>query len=152
MRIILCLFTIFSLTLIGVESSTAGQKQSLVGNLKNPDLVTGCQCYVEFSKPSRNTDGVIFVSSAFDRETWMNIDGIDTRLQFVSETKSSGKVRVRSRHTERYAAGDITVEILFIVTSVKRDGEGETIRHSATIKVRKGSRLQIVRGKGVCGC
>ena len=94
----------------------------------------------------------MFVSSAGDRETWMNIDGIDTKLQFVSETKSKGGVRVGSRYTERYAAGDIIVDILFIVTSVKRDGYGETTRFSATFKVRKGSRLQVVKGSGLCGC
>jgi hypothetical protein len=152
MRVILCLSTILSVMLCVIESSTAGQNKGLVGNLKNPDLIMGCQCYSVFGKPSRNPSGEIFVSSAGDRETWMNIDGIDTRLQFVSETKSKGEVRVGSRYTERYAAGDITVEILFIVTSVKRDGYGETTRFSATFKVRKGSRLQVVKGSGLCGC
>lgn len=158
MRVILSFCAIFFIMLGGVFASTATQKRGLVGKLKNPNLPVsgGCSCSFYFHK---NLTGEMFTSGSANGDAWMNIDGIDTKLNFVSETKptrtdSRGGDRVGSRHWEKYAAGDITVDVLFIATDVcgpkglHCEGEGYT----AIFKVRKGNRTQVVRATGGCGC
>ncbi|MDQ3819882.1 MAG: hypothetical protein M3362_19715 [Acidobacteriota bacterium] len=156
MRAILSLCALCFVMLAGIVASTATQKRVLVRNLKRPDVVNGCGCYFSFPRDQR---GTMFASGAAERDTWMNIDGIDTKLNFVSETEptktgSRGGERVGSRHTEKYAAGDITVDVLFIATQVcgPRDLHCEDTGYSAIFKVRKGNRTQVVRATGGCGC
>lgn len=156
MRLLLC--SLIALLLCGLPSSVAAQKRSLVGAIKNKDAVSGCGCYFYFGRYLTRTSREIFASDT-DEDAWMNIDGADTKLKFVSRTEPSrvdrrGAPRVGSRSTEKYAAGDITVEILFIVTAVctPKDPQCEGTGYAAVFKVRKGRRSQVVRANGGCGC
>lgn len=98
-------------------------------------------------------------ASGEDESAWMNIDGVDTNLKFISRKEPSRVnrregLRAGSRYTERYGAGDITVDILFIVTEVcaPQDPHCESTGYAAVFRVRKGGRTQDLRSNGACGC
>lgn len=159
MRIPLCSLIALLVLLGGGLSPLAIQKRNLVGPLKNGDVVSGCGCYFNFGTNSSRLSKEVFVSGG-EEDTWMNIEGVDTKLKFISRTKptgtdSSGALRVGSRHTAKYAAGDVTVDVYYIVTSVcpRRPVEPcESTEYLATFRVRKGRRIQVVRANGTCGC
>jgi hypothetical protein len=119
-RITNTLFLIAAVALISV-GSTFGQKRNLVGNLK---FKTGSACgvYLKFVGQSAYSSKEIFYSSLADQnDTWMNIDGKDVRLKFISVTEPTkpdgdGGELIGSRTTEKYAAGNINVEIVFTVS------------------------------------
>lgn len=88
------------------------------------------------------------------KDALMNIDGRDVRLRFVSETKPKGKVKLGSRYTSRYQSGDVTVDVVQIITWLcpPKDDSCEVTKYSVTLTVKKGNRTQVVRGVGECGC
>lgn len=159
-QIINTLFLIAVVALISV-GSTFGQKRKLVGNLK---FKTGWACAIslKFAGQSADSSKEIFNSSLVDQnDTWMNIDGKDVQLEFVSRSKPTkpdgkGGELIGSRTTEKYAAGNINVEIVFTVRWLCPNdsvAEGcESIIYTAVFKVRKGKRRQTVRAEGIAGC
>lgn len=158
MRIKLCSLTVLLVMLCGSSLSLALQKRNLVGAIKNQSLVGGCGCYFYTGRRMTKASKEIFASGE-DESAWMNIDGVDTKLKFIRRTEQSsvdrrGAPRVGSRSTEKYAAGDITVDILFIVTDVcaPQEPQCESTGYAVIFKVRKDSRTQVVRGNGACGC
>lgn len=122
MRIIAC-FLAALLVIQGAELSPhARQKRKLVGPLKNKNVKSGCGCYFYFGRRLTTSSKEIFASGD-EEAAWMNIDGVDMKLKFVSRTEdnktdSRGNIKVGSRSTERYANGDVTVDVLYIVTAV----------------------------------
>lgn len=84
----------------------------------------------------------------------MNIEGRDVKLTLARKMDPRGRERVGSRSTRRYLADDISVEATYIATKVcKRDDEScESTYYSATLVVKKGARVQVVKAVGGCGC
>lgn len=144
------------LTLGGVAF---GQRSKLVGNI-NRETDGGCGYFFSFAEQSVKSPNLMFYSSAGDEtDTWMNIDGEDVQLKLVSRTdpakrNARGAELVGSRTTEKYAARNITVEIILRVAwrCPKSDENCESIGYDAIFKVRKGALRQILRAKGISGC
>ncbi len=160
MRVPLCSLIALLVIFAGGLSPLAIQKRNLVGPIKNENLVSGCGCYFYFGRYMTRSSKEVFASGAAEEDAWMNIDGVDTKLKFVSRTEptgtdSRGNLKVGSRHTEKYAVGDVTVDVVYIVTEVcprRPVGPCEATGYSATFRVRKGRRVQVVRANGACGC
>ena len=136
-----------------------GQQRKLVGNIKH-ETGGGCADFYHFAGQSTDSSKEMFYMSAGDEnETWMNIDGQDVRLKFVSRTKptkpdDSGGQLVGSRTTEKYIARNIRVEIIFTVSQLCAVDQPncESVGSRAIFKVRKGARRQTVRAEGMFGC
>lgn len=155
----LLLLAIFALFITGVVMGQPRSKRKLVENLKR-EAGSGCAGYFTFAGQSPYSPQIMFFESMGDEnDTWMRIDGKDTQLKFVSRSEPTkvgahGEVRIGSRETEKYVAENISVEIIFTVTWVcpKSNESCESTGYSAIFKVRKGSRREIVRSKGIFGC
>ena len=158
MRRTIILIAFFTFILAG---NAFGQKRNLVGNLKSK-IGTACGVFLSFAGQSANSSKEVFYSSAGDEnDTWMNIDGKDVQLKFISRTEptktdKSGGEAVGSRTTEIYSARNITVKIVFTVSWLcvpETPAEGcESVGYTAIFKVKKGKRRQTVRAKGIFGC
>lgn len=145
-----------ALFLLGASAGSPAQRKGMVGILAMSSSADGCGCYFSFNKADDRARRLIFFASHEDsgNDAWMNIDGSDTRLSLVRETKPKGGIKVGSRFTSRYASGDVTVDMVRVVTWVcpPRDEGCEIAKYSTTFTVRKGGRTQIVRAVGSCGC
>ncbi len=151
------LITFFVATvMLGASIFASAQQKKLVGNLDNNDRADGCGCYASFNEANDEARRFIFFSSDEDNDNdaWMNINGRDTKLRLVKETKPKGKWKRRSRFTDRYSAGDVTVDVLRVVTRVcpPRDEGCEVTDFATTFTVKKGNRTQVVRAVGSCSC
>jgi hypothetical protein len=122
--------------LFGTSALASAQERRLVGSLNRDINNPGCYFYFANRR-------LMFYDSD---ETWMNIDGRDVRLSLVKQTRPKGRMRTGSRSTKSYSAGDITVDIVEVITKFS-----SISNLSATFTVRKGNRTQVVRGTGVCG-
>jgi hypothetical protein len=142
------------LVLLGASVIASAQQRNMVGILRMSSSADGCGCYFSFNKVDDKARRLMFFASNQDMGIWINIDGRDTRLRLVRETKPKGRIRVGSKFISHYAAGDLTVDLVQIATWVcpPRDEGCEITKYSATFTVRKGSRTQIVRAVGSCGC
>lgn len=134
------IFSLSLLLVLFVPLVVSAQQKKLIGTLdssmagNNP----GCSYFV-----GRR---LIFVLDAING-TWMNIDGREVTLTLVKATRPKGRSKVGSRSTERYMSGDITVDIVHVITKL-----GEWVSDmSATFTVRKGNRTQVVIAIGQCG-
>lgn len=89
-----------------------------------------------------------------EQNAWMNIDGRDIKLRKVRSIDPRGKERKGSRSSRKYTAGDVDVLIERVTTGVcaPNDESCESTEYSATITVTKGSRRQIIKVTGGCGC
>ena len=158
MRIILCFLGSLILIQDAGPTPPAIPKRNLVGPIKNENIGTGCGCYFYFGRHMTRSSMQVFATA--EEDGWMNIDGVDTKLKFISRTEptrtdSAGALRVGSRNTEKYAAGDVTVDALYVVTGVcpsKPREPCESTDYAATFRVRKGRRIQVIRANGACGC
>jgi hypothetical protein len=154
-------FVRFALGTIVILSTVSGQtasKRGLVANLKNNAVADGCGCYFQFRGTPQNAERYIFFSSIEDdgKTAWMNIAGHDVKLTLTKEVGLKGKEeeRVGSRSRATYRAGDVTVAGTYVVTKVcdPNDENCESTQYAATFSVRKGSRSQVVKAVGSCGC
>lgn len=152
----LLLLTVLIIILV---STTFAQRRKLVGNLKLKDT-PACADYYHFAGQSFDSPELMFYMSAGnEEETWMNIDGKDVRLKFVSKTKptkldGAGGESIGSRTTEIYSAPGITVKITFTVSWICEGNVDncEAVGSMAIFKVTKGKRRQTVRAAGMFGC
>ena len=153
------LFTSCMLLTIVILGSVSGQtasKRSLVARLKNNAVADGCGCYFQYRGAPGNRIYYLFFSSIEDEEktAWMNIEGRDVKLTLAKKTDPRGRVRVGSRSTRRYVADDISVEATYVASKVcpRNDESCESTDYYATLVVRKGAQVQVVKAVGGCGC
>lgn len=153
------LFVVLILSLLTIQTVLSVQApQRLVGNLKDNSLIGGCGCYFQFRGTPKRADRYIFFSDIVDddKTAWMNIAGRDVKLKLQKESGPLGtdRERVGSRSTVRYASGDITVNGTYVVTKEcdPDDENCESTQYNVTFVVRKGTRSQVVKAKGSCGC
>lgn len=155
---ILLKFTLVSIATLGAVLGQTSSKQGLVGNIRNRAVVDGCGCYFRFRGTPDSADRDMFFSSIEkDQKTaWMNIGGRDLKLTLKKEEGLRGKEqeKVGSRSKVTYQAGPITVTGTWIVTRVcdPKDENCESTQYDATFVVRKGTRSQVVKAVGSCGC
>lgn len=150
-----CMF--LTIVVLGTVSAQSASKRSLVANLKNNAVADGCGCYFKFRGTPRNAELYVFSSSIDDEKTaWMNIGGRDVKLTLEKETGLKGKEeeRVGSRSRAMYASGDITVSGTYVVTRVcdPNDESCESTQYDVTFVVKKGTKSQVVKAVGSCGC
>jgi hypothetical protein len=153
---LLASFVFLTIAVWGSVSGQQASKRSLVANLKNKAVADGCGCYFQFPGTPRNAERYLFFSSIEDDEktAWMNVAGRDVKLTLVKKTDPKGRIRVGSRLTRTYVAGDLSAEVTYIATRVcpRNDESCEVTDYSATFVVKKGGRLQAVKAVGGCGC
>jgi hypothetical protein len=147
---------LLTIVVLGSVSAQSASKRSLVANLKNNTVAEGCGCYFRFRGTPQNAQHYLFFSSIADYEktAWMNIEGRDLKLSLTRKTDPQGRARIGGRSTRRYITDDISVGATYIATRVcKRDDEScESTDYSVALVVRKGTRVQVLKAVGVCGC
>src|SRR5258708_27263200 len=110
---------LFSLVLLGAlplaANSQSARRGLQVGNIKDKSLADGCGCNLRFRGASLRSERFIFVWSIEknDKSAWMNINGKDTELKLVKSTESKRRERVGSKFSWVYAAGNLTVRIVW---------------------------------------
>ncbi len=141
----------------GTVCAQSASKRVLVANLKNNTVADGCGCYFKFRGTPRNAERYLFFSSAEEDDelsAWMNIEGRDVKLSLARTREVKRGERVGSKSTRRYVAGDTLVDATYIASKVcKRDDEHcESTEYDATIVVKKGTKSQVLKAFGICGC
>jgi hypothetical protein len=125
--------------------------QSKIGNIKNTNVVEGCSCSLQMRKTSNR---YVFLSDYEKRSAWMNIDGRDIKLSFVSTTekrRATRPARKGDRFTDRWSGGGVEVKIDYVVTApMTRDKE--YVDYGVTITITKNGKTQIAKASGNCGC
>jgi hypothetical protein len=118
------LLSLVLLLFCGADQAVFAQRAHLVGSLNNR-LIDGCGCYFSFKKANRKSGGLIFAEyhGGPTDEAWMNIDGRDVKSTVVRKVDPKGRFRIGNRFITKYAAGDIVVDMVKLVTS----GSGETV-------------------------
>lgn len=144
---------VVALIVLAGNVAASAQPGKMVGVLRMSSRADGCGCYLSFNKADDKARRLMFFESDQDMGIWINIDGRDTRLRLVRESKVK-RLKLGSRLTSQYAAGDVTVDLVKTVTWVcpPRDEGCEITKYSAVFTVRKGNRTQIVHAVGSCGC
>jgi hypothetical protein len=152
------LFAMCMLLTVGVLGTVSAQnasKPGLVANLSQNAVGEGCGCYFKFrGTPRRVERYMFFLSIEGDQElAWMNIGGRDVKLRLVTGLNRK-RERVGSRRRETYASGDITVTATYVATQVcaRNDENCESTGYDVTFLVKKGTRSQVVKASGYCGC
>jgi eukaryotic-like serine/threonine-protein kinase len=128
---------------------------SLVGIIRNAGVVDGCGCYFNpAAEQEPNSTRYVFLADMDEENAWMNIDAKDVKLRLVGRTDAPGDLKVGSRFSRRYAAGQVTVSVESVVTRVcPPDDEGcEVTDYGSTIVVTKDNRTQTIKASGGCGC
>jgi hypothetical protein len=130
-----------------------------IGNIKNDKLLEpGCGC--SFSIVNDPAHSVFLSNWGYEgnsgKAALMNIDGKDTKLQFVSSTEREiGQGRKKGdRFIEKYIARGIEVQIKYTVIGADDPTclECEGTDFDAVIAVTKDGRTQRVKASGGCGC
>ncbi len=132
------------------QSQPKPSQKSMIGYIKNEDLVDMCGCSFEHITRER---GYTFASDPENKTTWMNIDGVDINLK-LTHFSGSKRHRIGSHYLETFEADGIKVVLVKIVTRLCRpyNSECETTGYKVTLTVTKGGRTQTVKAKGQCGC
>ena len=154
---LLARYVLLSIVTLGTVSAQNASKRSLVATLENNSVADGCGCYFRFRGTPKNADRYIFFSSIDDEKAaWMNVGGRDVKLNLVKEAGLKGKEseRVGSRSGASYSSGDIKVSATYVVTRVcaQDDENCESTDYNVTFVVKKGSKSQLVKAVGSCGC
>lgn len=128
-----------------------------IGNIKNNKLLEpGCGC--SFSIVNDPAHFIFLSNLGYEgnsgKAALMNIDGQDTKLQFVSSTERIGQGwKKGDRFIEKYIARGIEVQIEYIATGpINAGGESEVTEFDAIITVNKAGGTQMVKARGGCGC
>jgi hypothetical protein len=129
---------------------------NLIGTIKNSNAVDGCGCSLQTLKESKNPNSNRFIFfSDIDEVAFINLDGKDVKLKLISKVDYKGKERVGKKFSRKYVAGNATVLVEYVITSVcaPNDESCEVTGHSGTITVTKDSRMQkLTKLTGGCGC
>jgi hypothetical protein len=141
----------------GKTSTPAVPQKTLIGNLKNPDVVEGCGCYFQTppEEKKKNSKKYIYMSDLEETPAYMNIDGQDVKLKIDgTPPRLPDKVRKGFRYSRKYSAGSIKVQVDFVVTWLcpPKDESCEVTNYDAAISVVKGNQKQVIQTKGGCGC
>src|SRR5262249_17925193 len=124
---LLALLLPFSLTITAQGQSpqekTAAQKttvNNLIGTLKNGTIVDGCSCSLQTPKDYKNpsSNRYILLSDIDEKEAYINLDGKDVKLKLVSRVDYKGKARVDKKFSRKYTAGNVTLFVEYVITSV----------------------------------
>jgi hypothetical protein len=128
-------------------------RKSLIQDLSSSKVPSGCSCY--FNRQGRKR--YVFLAEMKGREkwgeqhAWMNIDGRDLQLTFVSSTEPPGSLNKGGRFVEKYSAAGVIVQLNYVVTAPAPPG-AEVTDYAVTITVTKNNRTQTIRATGECGC
>jgi hypothetical protein len=149
MKKYLCFAALLAVT---VWVSPMEAKSSAIGKIQDRTEVQGAGCSAWKGSNSENT---IFWTTD-GKEALMNINGKDTKLKQISESRSNSSDR-RSKKGDRwvsvYKSGKITVKLTKIVNRVCKPGdrECESIGYAATIDLQNGKQRETIKANAECG-
>jgi len=154
-QIFICIGAIILITASSMAQSRSGNTPTTatnsVGNIKNANVVEGCSCSLSRGK---NSNKYVFLSDDEKKNAWMNIDGRDIKLNFVSTTQTKRRSRAErrgDRFTDKWEAPGITVRIDYVVTAPMTNDK-EYVDYGTTITVTKNGKTQTSKATGNCGC
>lgn len=127
------------------------QSKLIIGNIKNIDVVEGCSCSLSIRK---NSNSYVFLSDYERKFAWMNIDGRDIKLSFVSTTqnqRANRAARKGDRFTDKWSARGVDIKIDYLVTAPMTQDK-EYVDYGVTITVTKDGKIQTTKASGNCGC
>jgi hypothetical protein len=149
MKKYLCFAALLTVT---VCASPVDAKPSAIGKIQDRTEVQGAGCSAWKGSNSENT---IFWTTD-GKEALMNINGKDTKLKQISESRSNNSDR-RSKKGDRwvsvYKSGKITVKLTRIVNRVCKPGdkECESIGYAATFDLQNGKQRETIKANADCG-
>jgi len=140
-----------------VRVSEQASETSMIGFIKNTDVIDGCGCSYYFPTDAQNYEERLVFLENENHTAWINIDGQDVELGLENSSGPEGESKKGDKSIWNYRAGDIRVRIDLTITNIcdpdDESNEGcEGTNYEATIKVINGSRRQVVNVIGVCGC
>ena len=130
---------------MGESSSTSnrvGGQNSLIGFIQIKHIAgdLGCKYFFK-SDPTR-----VVYSDDFNGNIWMNIDGQDVKVEFVSSVSSPKKFKMGQRTISSYVAPGVMVRIDTVVTKAEYEGS----EYAGSVTVTKGNRRQRLNVVGAC--
>src|ERR1044071_1592903 len=114
---------LLSVSFVGAEPTQTrlkSAKTSMIGYIKNEDLVDMCGCTFEHRTGTR---GNTFAADASNEIAWMNIDGEDVKLK-LTHSGGSKVHRIGSRYTQSYEAEGVKALLVMIVNNPRRKRRG----------------------------
>jgi hypothetical protein len=136
------------------QSSNPGQQRGPGLKLEDVDAgAFGCGC--SLSRNSVEARKLKFlVVSPMDDATYIKLNGEKIKMHLVASSKRRTRERVGDRSWEKYAAGNVTMRIDYVVTRVcgpKEEG-CEVTNYRAVLTVSRGAQTVVVKGIADCGC
>jgi len=144
------LFTGYAQRII-ITSDSSSNPSLVIGNIKNSNVVEGCSCSLSIR---RNSNSYVFLSDYEKKNAWMNVDGRDVKLSFVSSTQVRRRNRPErrgDRYTEKWAGRNVEVKIDYFVAAPMTINK-EYTDYATTITVSKLGGTQTIKAVGNCGC
>lgn len=130
---------------MGESSGTGnrvGGQNSLIGLIQRKHIAgdLGCKYFFK-SDPTR-----VVYSDDFEGNIWMNIDGQEVKVEFVSSVSSPKKFQMGQRTISSYIAPGVEVRINTVVTRAEDEGS----EYAGSVTVTKGNRRQRLNVVGSC--
>jgi hypothetical protein len=119
-----------------------------VGVIKEARLTNGCGYYL--SRTQINPK-YIFLADTGAKEAFMNFDGRDTSLKFISVSRWQD-TRVGARRRFVFTTGDLKISVLTIVARVSNENEMDGGLLKAFITISRGRSKKTVKVFGWNGC
>lgn len=138
---------------IGQKSGDTGKKIKRVrlpqvGVIKEASLSNACGYYL--SRTQVNPE-YIFLADTGAKEAYMNFDGRDTRLKFISVSRWKD-TKVGARRYFVLTAGELKISVLTIVVRVSNENEMDGGLLKAFITISRGRSKKTVKVFGSNGC
>jgi hypothetical protein len=83
-----------------------------------------------------------------EKRAWMSVDGQVVELRLVTDTVKYRGAK-GDRYVQKYRSGDVTVDVDCTATGF---GDTHAVDLTATLTVRRGSRVKTMKAVGSCGC
>lgn len=119
-----------------------------VGVIKEARLTNGCGYYL--SRTQINPK-YIFLADTSAKEAFMNFDGRDTSLKFISVSRWND-TKVGARRRFAFTAGNLKISVLTIVVRVSNENEMDGGLLKAFITISRGRSKKTVKVFGWNGC
>lgn len=120
----------------------------LIGVINEASLTNGCGYYL-----SRNeiNPQYIFMANPGAKEAFMNLDGRDTSLKFLSVSRWKD-TKIGARRHFAFTAGNLKISVLTVVVRVSNENEMDGGLLKAFITISRGRSKKTVKVFGTNGC
>jgi hypothetical protein len=148
-RLLICLVVLLGVTSISAQTRRPQNAKLKIGIIYNDVEYLDCGCYFSADGKYQNYNFLANMEGNKGGRAYININGRDTALKFVSSTEGNKPLRKGRSFVEIYRSGNITARVTYVVTIPKRD---ELTKYTATIVVTKGNNRKTFKAVGSCGC